>query len=80
MTLDKITDAERIWRDAYERHNRHSTDANYRAEQDAWDAYAELCDEARQCLTVGCRNISPEYAYCQQHRGWAYGFGKDRIR
>jgi hypothetical protein len=65
--MTTIVSAEKAWRQAYAEHERQNSVQSLRAEQDAWDRYAELCDEAQQCLTPGCRVISPHFAYCPQH-------------
>lgn len=39
-----------------------------KAADDAWDRLSELCDDLLQCKQIGCRNVSPEYAYCSEHR------------
>jgi hypothetical protein len=63
-----IIEAEKAWRKAWDQHDRYSTVQNYRAEQEAWDTYVELCNEVEQCQQPGCRKYVPEYAYCQEHR------------
>lgn len=63
-----ILAAEKIWRIAYDEDNHIGSARSHHAEQNAWDAYAELCDEAGQCLEPGCRTHTPEYAWCPTHR------------
>lgn len=62
-----IIEAERVWREANTEHERWDTPQTYESERAAWDAYANLCDEAGQCLQPGCRIHSPETAWCTQH-------------
>lgn len=66
--MTTIETAEARWREAYDAHDRRASAQTIKAEQDAWDAYAELCDEAGQCLQPGCRTTTTEYAYCPAHR------------
>jgi hypothetical protein len=62
-----IIQAERAWHKAHAEHERIDTIHTYKAEQSAWDVYANLCDEAGQCLQPGCRRHSPEAAWCLEH-------------
>jgi hypothetical protein len=63
-----IREAERVWRTANEANDRIGSLRTYRAEESAWDRYAALCDEAQQCLQVGCRATCTDWAYCPKHR------------
>lgn len=63
-----IARAEELWRDAYEKDQRSSTAATMRAEQAAWDVYADLCGAVSQCLQPGCRTTTTAWAYCPEHR------------
>lgn len=69
-----ITQAEKAWRTAWDAMDK-STMADdvtairlMRAEQDAWDAYTDLCNEINQCYQPGCRATTPGYCYCPRHR------------
>lgn len=64
----KIVRAERDWYRAYADHERIDSERSHAAEQAAWETYAELCDEAQQCLQPGCRRTSIRTAYCSWHR------------
>lgn len=66
--MDKRSQLEAAWSNAYDHNQRHSTTATAKAEQDAWDAYTWECGERNECQHVGCRNITPQYAYCEEHR------------
>ena len=65
--LARIRLAENAWRAAAKEDERHGTAATVKAEQDAWDAYAQLCDDAQICLQPGCSVLSPEQAWCPEH-------------
>ena len=39
-----------------------------RALQEADDALSEYCDETLQCKHTNCRTITPQHAYCEEHR------------
>jgi hypothetical protein len=40
----------------------------YKAEQEAWDAYADECNDLGQCTMPGCYAASTTHAYCIHHR------------
>jgi hypothetical protein len=59
---------EAAWRKAAAEHERRSTVANLRAEEQAWDRYTLACNDLGECQQPGCRILSPEWAYCELHR------------
>ncbi|OHU47261.1 hypothetical protein BKG82_26775 [Mycobacteroides chelonae] len=65
---ETILQAETRWRAQWANHERLGTAHTQRAEQQAWDAYTELCNKIDQCQQPGCDATVPEYAYCSRHR------------
>lgn len=65
---DAIIRAERTWRKERDARELNATGTTINAEQDAWDAYVDLCDDIDQCQFLTCRETVPEYALCPKHR------------
>ena len=58
---DEIAAAEDAWRTSLAEHQR------------VWKTYADLCKQANQCLSVGCRETrDPDSIECAEHgkREW----------
>jgi hypothetical protein len=66
--IDARTAAEAAWRIAYATNDRRGTLASYQAEQEAWDAYTDICADLWECIEPGCRTVSPDHVYCEEHR------------
>lgn len=66
--MTSIEKAEAAWRAAAANDKRLGSAQTSQAEQEAWDAYTDRCNEIDQCQEPGCRKAVPEYAYCSQHR------------
>ena len=62
-----ICEAELAWRVASAAYERAGLAKSCEAEQDAWDVYAQLCDEAQICLQPSCFVNSPAHAWCREH-------------
>ena len=65
--LDRIGEAENAWRAASIADELHSNARTIKAEQDTWDTYAQLCDDAQICLQPRCFVQSPAQAWCPEH-------------
>lgn len=65
--LSRISGAEKDWRAASTADEQESTARTAKAEQDAFDVYAQLCDEAQICLLPSCFVHSPARAWCLEH-------------
>ena len=67
MSRDRL---EAAWRVAQGRCDRSAapTAAMERDAELAWEAVSDFCDEHLECKSVGCRIVSPDYAFCPAHR------------
>jgi hypothetical protein len=63
----RIREAEIAWCEASVNDERRSIASTRKAEQDAWDVYAQLCAEAQVCLQPRCFVHSLEQAWCSEH-------------
>lgn len=67
-STDPRTRAHRAWLRAYHAMDAEPTEASIAAEQQAWEAYVEVCNEMGQCIHHGCTTLSPDHVYCEEHR------------
>lgn len=62
MTVELSPEAADVdWQAAQAAYDRDDTDINYQAEQDAWDAMADLCQDCPEDCTAHsyCRQMTP---------------------
>lgn len=65
---DRREAAYAAWQRADAAHERHCTPPTHVAEQDAWEAYTDACDDLGECITPGCHTPSPDHVHCPAHR------------